>query len=465
MITLLWRFLIFVLAGLAIAWLADRPGTITIDWLGREIHLTVLVGIVFGAVTFLAFYIVFRLLGAFVRTPTRIRKNRHERRTRKAYQALSRGIVAAGAGDHQAAARQAAIAAQTLKSEPLVSLLGAQAAQLRGDRDEVRRVFKGMADVRETELLGRRGLFADARDAGDWHAARGHAEAALAKNPRLPWAAAAVLQSLIAHKDWEAAARNVAQQGKVGLLGRDEAARKQAALLTAQALHDEGTNTARALELAYSAHALDPALVPAACVLARQYMAQASARKALKVVRQTWAVAPHRDLATLVGRLHGDGAEHAYERVRDLVGPAPSTLEGIVALGRAALAAGRMDAAREVLGPALAAEPDASICSMMAEIEDAAGNTAQSRHWLARALGAPRDPMWVSDGVASLSWVAVSPVTHEIVPCEWRVPFAQPPAPQLQFRAEDKRVDSVAAAAATVALPPLPDDPGLEQSS
>ncbi len=462
MVKLLWRFFIFVLAGLGIAWLADRPGTITVDWLGREIHLSVLVGIVFLTVAFVALYILLRLFGAFVRTPTRLRKGARDRRTRKAYQALSRGIVAAGAGDHQAAARHAAVAAETLTSEPLVKLLGAQAAQLRGDRDEVRRVFNGMAQMPETELLGRRGLFADARDAGDWQAARQHAETALAKNPRLPWASAAVLQSLVAHKDWEAAARNVAQQGKVGLMGREEAARKQAALLTAQAQQVEDSTPSRALELAAAAHGLDPALVPAACVLARRHSDQGSARKALKVLRSTWAVAPHRDLATLAAKLHEDGSESEFERVRDLVGASPEHPEGIYALARAAVAAGRFDAAREVLTPALAQRPAAGICALMAEVADATGNGGESRHWLAEAVSAPRDPMWVSDGVASAQWVPVSPVTNEIVPCEWRVPFEQPIMPHLRLRAEASKVDTPVAAAAAIAVPRLPDDPGLE---
>jgi len=38
-------------------------------------------------------------------------------------------------------------------------------------------------------------------------------------------------------------------------------------------------------------------------------------------------------------------------------------------------------------------------------------------------MAAPRDPMWVSDGVASPRWTPVSPVSGEIVACEWKPPF------------------------------------------
>ncbi len=464
MIKLVWRFGLLVLAGLAITWLAERPGNISIQWLGREIHLSVLVGVTLLCLSFAALYFVLRVAHHIWRAPLRLREHSKTRRRRKAYEALSRGIVAAGAGDHQAAARHASIAGETLTVEPLVKLLGAQAAQLRGDRAEVKRVFEGMAKSPDTEVLGLRGLFADARGAGDWQAARKHAEAALAKNPRLPWASAAVLESLIAHKEWEGAARNVAQQSKVGLMARDAAARKQAALLTAQALAEEDSNKSKAQDLAASAHGLDAALVPAACVLARTLFAAGNTRKALKALRETWALSPHRDLATLAAQLSDGTAENQFERVRDLTGKEPTSAEGRYALAKAALGAGRHEAAREILASIANDQPAASICALMAEVEDAAGNRGQSRQWLAQALHAPRDPMWVSDGVAASQWVPVSPVTGEIVPCEWRVPFSQPTPPLLRFRPEAADIIDPAPAT-TAALPRPPDDPGVEQSS
>lgn len=472
MIKLLWRFVLLVLAALAVAWLADRPGSVTIQWLGREIHLTVFVGIMFLLGLFTATMLVWGILRRIWRAPAAYRGRRREKKTRKAYESLSRGIIAAGAGDAHGAARHAAHAGEVLKEEPLVKLLGAQAAQLRGDRDEVKRVFETMAESPETELLGLRGLFSNARNAGDWQAARRHAEAAHAKNSRLPWASAAVLQSLVAHKDWSGAARNLAAQAKAGLMPRDEAQRKQAAMLTAQALALEDSNGAEALRLASEAHRLDGALIPATALMARQFAATGNPRKASKVLREAWPINPHRDLAELAARIEGDGGERSFEHVRDLVGSAPTSDEGRIALARAAIAAGRHAAGRDALEPLAAHNPPAGVCGMMAQIEDAAGNAALSREWLARALHAPRDPLWVSDGVASPRWVPVSPVTGEIVPCEWKVPFEQPFG-QLQFlpQAEANAAKAAGTAAALPAPGPeksriqrLPDDPGPDHS-
>jgi HemY protein len=63
----------------------------------------------------------------------------------------------------------------------------------------------------------------------------------------------------------------------------------------------------------------------------------------------------------------------------------------------------------------------------MAEIEEGRGDKGRAREWLARAVRAPSDPMWVIDGAASPYWTPVSPVTGEIAFAEWKVPFDQLP--------------------------------------
>jgi HemY protein len=468
MVKLLWRFALLILAAIAFAWLADRPGSITIQWLNREIHLSVLVGVVVLAVGLAALYFLWRLSSRIWRSPSTAREYWRFRKHRKAYDSLSRGIIAAGAGDAQTAAKHAAIAGNTLRDEPLITLLTAQAAQLKGDRAGVKAAFEGMTKSPETELLGLRGLFAEAKQAGDWAAAGDIANRALAKNPRLPWASTAVLQVQITAKNWAAAAHTIANQAKAGLLPRDEAARKQAALLTAQALAEEESNREHALSLATEAYNLDVGLVPAALVAARIHMAQNNPRKAKKILRATYAHSPHPDLVDVMAHVKpGEGAEEQFERVRDLVGDPEKNLEGAFAFARAAVAAKRWEVARDALRTFALDQPQPRICGLMAEIENAQGEAGRSREWLARAMHAPRDPIWVSDGVASTRWTPVSPVTGEIVPCEWKPPFevlagsnqlfsAANDTPLLAAKTEEtksyEKSDSVR----------RPDDPGID---
>lgn len=469
MVKLLWRFALLLAAAVLFAWLADRPGNVTINWLGREIQMSVLVAVAIAIAILVGLSFVWQFLRRLLRSPTAAREFWRFRKHRKAYESLSRGIIAAGAGDAQLAAKHAAIAGNTLADEPLVNVLAAQAAQLKGDKESVKRIFAEMAKSPETELMGLRGLFSEARQSGDLVAALHYAEKALAKNPRLPWASTAVLQVQAARKLWLPAAQTLEQQGRSGLLNKDEANRKRAALLTAEALSLEDDSRDRALTLASDAHRLDPALVPAACIIARCNIANGNARKAQKILRSTWEATKHPDLAELMARsVPGDGPEARFERVRDLVGDPESHIESAHALAKAALAAKRLDVARAALSTHVADRPPARICALMGEIEDADGDRGKSREWFARAIHAPRDPMWVSDGVASPRWLPVSPVTGEIVPCDWKVPFDILPTatPEPQPALDGMPSISVRSAAPEPAksLPfqRPPDDPGVE---
>jgi HemY protein len=465
MVKLLWRFFLVVAAAFAFAWLADRPEKIVIQSPLREIQVSLLVAVVFLSVALAAIYFIWRVLHKIWRSPKTVRESLRFRKHRKAYESLSRGIIAAGAGDAQAAARHAAIAGDTLKNEPLITLLTAQAAQLKGDRAGVKRAFEDMSKSPDTELLGLRGLFAEAKQSCDWSAARKIAERALAKNARLPWASTAILQVQTAAKDWAAAAATIAQQAKAGLLPRDEAAKKQAILLTAQALDLEDKDHERAQAFAHDALSHDASLVPAALVAARSHVAGGNPRRAVKILRSTWALSPHPDLAEITANAKpSDGAEEKFERVRDLVGKPEGNLESAFALARAAIVAKRWDVAKAALESHIAERPQARICGLMAQVEDAQGDKGRSREWLARALQAPRDPIWVSDGVASARWTPVSPVTGEIVPCVWKPPFEQPAGTpwQLENAAETPLLETAKAKPAKVETLRAPDDPGID---
>jgi HemY protein len=465
MMKLLWRFALLILAAMGFAWLADRPGHISITWLGRDIELSVLAGVAILLAALFIFYILWRITSRIWRSPTAAREYWRFRKHRKAYDSLSRGIIAAGAGDAQGAAKHASIASATLKDEPLVNLLSAQAAQLKGDRAGVKRAFEDMTKSSDTELLGLRGLFAEAKQTGDWPAARKYAEAALAKNARLPWASTAVLQVQTTAKDWASAAATIANQNKAGLLPRDESSKKQSALLAAQALAEEEFNKPRALKLAQDALDLDVGLVPAALVAARCLIADGNPKKAIKVLRNTWTNSPHPELAqVLLNAKPQETAEEKFERVRDFVGTPEKHIEAACAVARSAIEAQRFDVAKSALQNFVDGMPQSRVCGLMAEIETAQGDNGRSREWLARSLNATRDPMWVSDGVASNRWVPVSPVTGEIVTCEWKVPFDMSDAPIWQIRSESDAVKIAAPAEPQKPIEPqrLPDDPGVE---
>jgi HemY protein len=429
-IRLLVRFLLLAAAAAFFAWIADRPGTIVIRWMDREIQTSLLAGLVGILLLMFALWLLLAIVRRLVGAPSAIGGYYRYRRTRRGYEALSRGIIAAGAGDGQAAQRSAQLASRSLTDEPLLKLLEVQAAQIRGDRTAMKRGFEAMLGSSETEALGLRGLFAEARQAGDMSVARGYAERALKLNPRLGWASSALLAIQSAQGEWDGALATLESQRKAGQIDSETLRRKRAILLTAQALSREPSNTRIALDLALEAHRLDHALVPAAALAAR--VSAGSPRKVWKIVNRTWGKQAHPDLAAAYAEAKpGDSAQARFERVRELVASHRGGLEGSYALAKSAIAARQWGEARKVLDRVVAeGEPQARFCALMADLEESeSGDKGKSREWLSRAVRAPRDPMWVIDGVAVPQWTAISPVTGEVANAEWRVPFTLLPGP------------------------------------
>ena len=81
--------------------------------------------------------------------------------------------------------------------------------------------------------------------------------------------------------------------------------------------------------------------------------------------------------------------------------------------------------ARKALAPFIGADATQGVASLMAEIEEGEnGDQGKAREWLARAVRAPADPVWIADGITADDWEPVSPVTGRLDAFEWRVPLS-----------------------------------------
>src|SRR6478609_5849321 len=97
-------FLVAVsLAALGVAWFADRPGEVAVVWGGWRVETSLMVGAValLGLVTALIF--VWSVLRGLSVAPQRLHDYWQRRRGAQGYLAISRGLIAIGAGDVRAA--------------------------------------------------------------------------------------------------------------------------------------------------------------------------------------------------------------------------------------------------------------------------------------------------------------------------------------------------------------------------
>jgi HemY protein len=420
-------FLAFV-AALAVgaAWFADRPGEVAVVWQGYRVETTVAVALAAVLVLGLVVMLAWTLLRFLFRLPDLVSLASRARRRTKGFAAVSRGMIAIGAGDPNAARRHAGDAERLLGSEPLTLLLKAQAAQITGDRAGAEAAFNRMLDEPETRVLGLRGLFVEAKRKGDAVAARAYAVKAAQLAPSVGWANEAVLEYHCADHDWRSALATLERRASSRAVDRTVARRQRAVLLTADALERAEREPDAALAEAREAAKLAPDLVPASVLAGRILIRQGQIRKAARLLEAAWRVSPHPDIAATYLELRpGDSARDRLARAETLVRIRSGAPDGRLALAQAALDAREFGRARQALRPLLAERPGVSACLMMAEIEEAEhGATGAVREWLARASRAPRDPIWIADGVSSDRWAPVSPVTGRLDAFVWTAPVA-----------------------------------------
>src|SRR5687768_12994480 len=93
-------FLVLVgIAAFGAAWLADRPGDVAITWFGYRIETSVMVLAVAVVVLMLLSVLLWSLLRAILNSPYLLSRFIRGRRGARGYQAISKGLIAVGAGD------------------------------------------------------------------------------------------------------------------------------------------------------------------------------------------------------------------------------------------------------------------------------------------------------------------------------------------------------------------------------
>jgi HemY protein len=429
MLRVLFYLLIVVALGFGFAWLADRPGELDVVFAGNHYNVPLITAVAGIVAIVAAILLLWWLVKSIIQSPYTLRRHFRARKRDRGYQSLSTGLIAAGAGDAEAARRMTKQAGKLLNSdqEPLIKLLEAQTAMLEGRTDDARKGFEAMLEDPETKLLGLRGLYIEAQRVGAIEAARHYASEAAKQAPQLEWASSAVMGQFCADGDWDGALKLVDARKQALAHSKDTVKKERAALLTAKAMATLNVDHAYARTMALEANKLAPDLVPAAVVAAQALFSDGEVRKGSKILEAAWKRFPHPDIASAyVYARAGDTAQDRLKRARHLVSLRSNTAEGSLVLARAAYEAGDLKAARDSADQVLRARPTESVYLLLADIEEAeTGDQGKVRQWLARAVKAPRDPAWTADGYVSERWSPVSPVTGRLNSFEWKVPVVE----------------------------------------
>ena len=290
----MFRIAAFILLLFAIAfgfaWLADNPGTVTVqwDWLnqGEAYEFDLITIILALGVLFLVSIFTWWSFFSIINSPKAFGRWRSGRRRDKGYAALSKGLVAAGAGNIPPAKQLARESGKFLDNEPLVAMLEAQTALLEEDHPTARQQFNTMLESDETRLLGLRGLYLEAEKEGAVEAAAHFAKEANDMAPGTPWAATAVLKMQTITGRWEEAIKTLDLNRSSGVFDKDDYTRKKAVVLTALAMQLEDGEPEQARIHALAACKLAPDLVPAVTVSGRLLVRLDDVRKAGKFSKQ-----------------------------------------------------------------------------------------------------------------------------------------------------------------------------------
>ena len=428
-------FMVIVAAlALGAEYLLQSEGGVQVTVRGSEYTFGPLQSVIGAVVLVIAVWIVLKILSLLVAVirflngdETALSRYFSRSRERKGYNALSEGMMALASGEGRLAMNKAAKAERYLKKPELTNLLVAQAAEMTGDRQKAEETYKKLLADDTTRFVGVRGIMKQKLSDGDTDTALKLAEKAFELKPKHEETQDVLLRLQARNEDWSGARSTLNAKLKYGSLPRDVHRRRDAILALSEAkdiLSDESSIEVQ--EKAIEANKLSPDLIPAAVMASKAYIQQNRPKLATRLLKKTWEVHPHPDLASAFAAIAPD--ESPTERIRRftvLTRINPDNPETKMLLAELHIANEDFPEARRALGDLVEKDPNARSVTLMAAIERGEGaSDAVVRGWLAKALTVPRGPQWMCENCQHIhaEWTPVCENCDSFDTLEWKTP-------------------------------------------
>jgi len=423
----------FFVVGLIIAagvWIADRPGSVTIVWMGREITgLTVGHLLVAVLLTGFIFSLVWRMWSWLRGAPRRFAEYRRDTAQRKGYLALTSGFQAIAAGDSEGARKQLRVAEAKLKDPSATLLLAAQTAELAGEANSAKSFYENMLDSKATKLAALKGLLAQARAEGDREGALLLARQAVQVKPNSAWATKALYELETRSRNWADAEKALTLAAKAGVFDSQEENARRSVLLTVQSREFTAQKrSSDASRTARKAYDLSPAFVPAVVTFAQTLVDGDRGKKAAQVIEDAWASAPHPDLARAYLAIGEASPIAKAQKAEVLAKRAPDHPESLFVIAETALDAQLWGRAREQLGRLTQKGVNQRASALMARLEQGENkDPSRAAEWLQRIPQSRPDPTWRCGecGAETKDWQPLCPECAGFDTLSWHTPSTE----------------------------------------
>ncbi|MEM0985385.1 MAG: heme biosynthesis HemY N-terminal domain-containing protein [Pseudomonadota bacterium] len=393
--TLLIIALVILVVGLGAYWLFTLPGTVSISVPGTTAELSVGLALLLLVSAAMVLAVAWWLLTSFVALPFSLGRARRHARTRKANRALTEGLLAAEAGDAQAALKLARKAGKHAEDDRLKLLLEARAAEASEDWTTAEQAWSQLMRAPGGELAGLRGAAAAAIQRGDTSAAETRAGHALALKSGAEWPFNSLFDLQVNRQEWGAALQTLAIGEKRRLIEGERLKRRRAVLLTALATELTASDRMAAQRALAEALRIAPGFPPAAWFGARHLASDGKIKAAQGLLVLAWKARPHPALSQLCRKLDRGGTVSAQrQRLEDLVAANPGHRESRILQAELAMDAEKWVDAVRVLAVLVEENPTARLCLLMVRALTGYGDAAEAERWAKSAATASREADW-----------------------------------------------------------------------